>query len=159
MGTRVPTHYDTLGVARHASPRQVRTAYRRKAQTCHPDKLADQALAQKLMSQVNRAYAVLSDAAGRAAYDRWLDAHDSLLAAQRAVHEAAHPSRFSASWPWYLLSATIAFALLTVGTVLYKEAVPSVAAPLPAAQPAAANPAAPAMGTGPAAAAPGPQTP
>jgi hypothetical protein len=139
MGVSHPTHYHTLGVGRHASPEQVRTAYRRRAQSCHPDKAPGEADAQAQMVQINQAYAVLSDPPGRAAYDRWIEAHDALLAAERAVWCASHPGT-RAAWPWILLSATIAFSMLTVGTVLYKEVVPSVVAP-PASPQAAVLPA------------------
>ena len=146
MGASLHTHYDTLGVARGASPEAVRQSYRRRAQSCHPDKLAapgdasEPVAAQDLMARINQAYAVLSDPAGRATYDRWLAAHDELLAAQRAVAAAARRGPLFA-WPWAVLGGTLAFSMLTVGTVVYKEMVPPVVAPPGPAQSVGAAPA------------------
>lgn len=130
MGASVQTHYDTLSVAREAAPELVRTAYRRQAQRFHPDKTPGHE-AQLRMAQINEAYAVLSNPARRATYDRWIQARHARMAAERQVARAAQPlSRFSAAWPWTLLFATIACAVLAVGTVLYKSAVRQVAPPL-----------------------------
>jgi curved DNA-binding protein len=61
-------YYAVLGVARDATADAIKKAYRRKARELHPDvsKVAD---AQARMSEVNEAYAVLSDPEKRAAYD------------------------------------------------------------------------------------------
>ena len=84
------------------------------------------------MARINEAYAVLSHPQRRASYDQWLQACVARDRARAAV-EGARPSRFSASWPWGLVAATVAVAFATVGTVVYKSAVPTVARPLPVA--------------------------
>jgi len=68
------THYETLQVIPSASPEVIRAAYRCLAQYLHPDRsppgLREEC--ERLMRLVNEAYAVVSDAAAREAYDRWL---------------------------------------------------------------------------------------
>jgi curved DNA-binding protein CbpA len=125
MGTSA-TYYDILRVSRRAAPEGVRAAYRRLAQKYHPDKLPGNADAVRIMAMLNEAYGVLSDPGRRAGYDR-------RLADERACARAARRRRLKpiqvreASWPWYLLFATIAFAMAAVGTVVYKSVVPGVA--------------------------------
>lgn len=133
MAEGVQTHYEILGIGRHATAELIRRAYRRQAQKYHPDKQPDNRQAEQCMARINEAYAVLSDPGGRTAYDRWFDARAGLLAAERGVTEAT-PSRFSASWPWFLLALTLSIILLSVGTVLYKEFMPPL---VPAIGPAA----------------------
>ena len=58
-------HYATLGVAKTASPDEIKRAYRRLASQHHPDKGGDTAQFQAIQS----AYEVLSDPARRAEYD------------------------------------------------------------------------------------------
>lgn len=65
------THYETLEVAKDASPEEVRQNYRRLILLHHPDKQRaseDNGL-DKHAEALNVAYAVLSDAALRADYD------------------------------------------------------------------------------------------
>ena len=61
-------YYQVLGVARDASAEAVKKAYRQLARKYHPD-VSKEADASARMSEVNEAYAVLSDAERRAAYD------------------------------------------------------------------------------------------
>ncbi len=61
-------YYQLLGVARDASAEDIKKAYRRLARRYHPD-VSKEADAAARMSEVNEAYAVLSDAERRAAYD------------------------------------------------------------------------------------------
>jgi curved DNA-binding protein len=58
-------HYQTLGVAKNATPDDIKKAYRRLASIHHPDKGGDTAMFQK----VEEAYRVLSDPQQRQAYD------------------------------------------------------------------------------------------
>ena len=62
-------HYETLGIDRAAVPEQIKAAYKRLAQTIHPDKGGGDAAFQ----QLQEAYAVLSDPDRRARYDRGED--------------------------------------------------------------------------------------
>ncbi len=61
-------YYQVLGVARDADAAAVKKAFRRLARKYHPD-VSKEADAQARMSEVNEAYAVLSDPERRAAYD------------------------------------------------------------------------------------------
>ncbi|RYF39681.1 MAG: J domain-containing protein [Comamonadaceae bacterium] len=130
MGASVKTHYQTLSVEHQADPDLLRRAYRRQAQKYHPDKAPGDREAEQKMAQINEAYAVLSNPARRATYDRWIEARHARIAAERRAQIAGRPSRFSAAWPWTLLFATIACAVLAVGTVLFISAVRPVAPPL-----------------------------
>lgn len=65
MTAATPNHYDVLGVARDATPEEIKAAFRRKSSEHHPDKGGDA----DAMAAVNRAWEVLGDAARRAQYD------------------------------------------------------------------------------------------
>lgn len=58
-------YYSTLGVARNASPDEIKKAYRRLANQHHPDKGGDSAMFQ----QIQEAYSTLSDPQKKAQYD------------------------------------------------------------------------------------------
>lgn len=62
-------YYETLGVAKDASPRQIKDAFRKLAFRYHPDRNIDDSAAADRMKAVNEAYAVLSDPAKRKRYD------------------------------------------------------------------------------------------
>jgi DnaJ family protein A protein 5 len=68
----VPPHYKSLEVGVEATLTEVKQAYRRLALEVHPDRQApaERAKAERLMQQLNEAYAVLGDARQRAIYDR-----------------------------------------------------------------------------------------
>lgn len=61
--------YETLNVPPDASEVDIRRAYRRLALRHHPDKNAGSQQAQEAFSEVQSAYAILSDRSKRAAYD------------------------------------------------------------------------------------------
>jgi DnaJ-class molecular chaperone len=93
------TFYETLEVSPRASAAVVRAAFRCLAQLHHPDKCAATVATDQTMADINRAYAVLSDAVKREAYDRSLgiagDMHErrglGLSAAQRTeAHSQGH---------------------------------------------------------------------
>lgn len=58
-------HYATLGVARTATPDEIKRAFRKLASQHHPDKGGDT----QRFQEIQAAYEVLGDAAKRAAYD------------------------------------------------------------------------------------------
>lgn len=60
-------HYETLGVARDASPEDIKAAYRRASSAAHPDREGGSTEKQQA---VNMAYEVLSDPKRRASYDQ-----------------------------------------------------------------------------------------
>jgi curved DNA-binding protein CbpA len=124
MSGEVLTYYDLLRVTRGAEPQRVRTAYRRLAQQYHPDKMPGNADAQSVMAALNQAYAVLSDPRQRALYDEQIEAiRVSRERARQRFAEALEDN--GASWPWYLLFATIAFAAAAVGVSMW----PALVAP------------------------------
>ena len=61
--------YAVLGVARDASPDEIRGAYRRAARASHPDLHPGDASAIARFKRVQLAYEVLADPVRRAAYD------------------------------------------------------------------------------------------
>jgi len=72
-----PTYYEILAVSMHSSIEEVRKAYHKRANECHPDRVRNldpeiQALAERKMTIINEAYNVLTDQARRQEYDQWL---------------------------------------------------------------------------------------
>ncbi len=64
-------YYELLGVARTATPQELKSAYRKLAVQYHPDKNPGNAEAEERFKEVSEAYAVLADEEKRAAYDRF----------------------------------------------------------------------------------------
>lgn len=64
-------YYEVLGVARDASDRDIKSAFRRLARELHPDVNPDDPTAEERFKEVAEAYEVLSDADQRARYDRF----------------------------------------------------------------------------------------
>jgi DnaJ-class molecular chaperone len=62
--------YSTLGVARTASEKDIKSAYRKLAKELHPDRNKDKPNAAERFSDVTKAYDLLSDADKRAQFDR-----------------------------------------------------------------------------------------
>jgi DnaJ-class molecular chaperone len=70
MATHSPDPYATLGVARSASEKDIKSAYRKLAKELHPDRNTDNPKAAERFSEVTRAYDLLSDKDKRARFDR-----------------------------------------------------------------------------------------
>src|SRR5574338_1192667 len=66
--------YDVLGVAKTATPDEIRSAYRKLARKHHPDVNPGDKAAEDRFKKVSAAYDVLGDAKKRAAYDEFGDA-------------------------------------------------------------------------------------
>lgn len=64
-------YYEVLGVARDASDKEIKSAFRRLARELHPDVNPDDPTAEERFKEVAEAYEVLSDAEQRARYDRF----------------------------------------------------------------------------------------
>lgn len=68
-----PNHYETLGLDRHCTPRQIRDAYRLLAKRHHPDLNGNSTEARARTEELNAADEILRDPVRRRAYDRALD--------------------------------------------------------------------------------------
>jgi molecular chaperone DnaJ len=64
-------YYEILGVAKAASEGELKSAYRKLAMQHHPDRNPGDKKAEEKFKEAAEAYAVLADAAKRAAYDRF----------------------------------------------------------------------------------------
>ncbi|MBN3564001.1 molecular chaperone DnaJ [Aliamphritea spongicola] len=63
--------YEVLGVAKDASDRDIKKAFRRMAMKYHPDRNPDDKEAEEAFKEVNEAYEILSDQQKKAAYDQY----------------------------------------------------------------------------------------
>jgi DnaJ-class molecular chaperone len=62
--------YEVLGVARNASAKEIKSAYRKLAKKYHPDQNPDDPKAKDRFAAANQAYEVVGDEKNRAAFDR-----------------------------------------------------------------------------------------
>lgn len=62
--------YEVLGVARNASAKDVKSAFRKLAKKYHPDQNPDDPKAKDRFAEVNQAYEIAGDEAKRAQFDR-----------------------------------------------------------------------------------------
>lgn len=63
-------YYEVLGVDKSADEKTLKSAFRKKAMGCHPDRHPDDPQAEAKFKEINEAYGILSDADKRSAYDR-----------------------------------------------------------------------------------------
>jgi len=63
-------YYETLGISKNASDKEIKVAYRRLARQYHPDVNPDDTQAETRFKQINEAYEVLGDPKKRASYDQ-----------------------------------------------------------------------------------------
>lgn len=64
-------YYEVLGVGRDANEAALKSAFRKLAMQCHPDRNPDDPTAEVRFKEINEAYDVLKDPDRRAAYDRF----------------------------------------------------------------------------------------
>jgi molecular chaperone DnaJ len=64
-------YYEILGLARGASEQDIKSAFRRLAKDCHPDRNPGDSEAEKNFKELNEAYEALRDPQKRAAYDQF----------------------------------------------------------------------------------------
>lgn len=64
-------YYEVLGMAKSATPEELKKAYRKLALKYHPDKNPDDKKAEERFKQISEAYAVLSDKDKRQQYDTY----------------------------------------------------------------------------------------
>ncbi len=62
--------YEVLGVAKNASAKDIKSAYRKLAKKHHPDQNPDDPKAKDRFAAANQAYEILGDEKSRAAFDR-----------------------------------------------------------------------------------------
>jgi molecular chaperone DnaJ len=123
----IKTHYEVLGVRRNASEAEIRNAYRNLARKLHPDVVGSAVQGAESMSDVNRAWTVLSDVGTRRTYDASIDTdtrarHTTDTAARAAyVVNQSTPAQF----PWRAMLAVAAAGAVIV-LVLHAFSSPSV---------------------------------
>lgn len=64
-------YYDVLGVSKASTDSELKSAFRKAAMDCHPDRNPGDAEAEVRFKELNEAYQALSDPQKRAAYDRF----------------------------------------------------------------------------------------
>ncbi|XP_048586245.1 dnaJ homolog subfamily C member 17 isoform X2 [Nematostella vectensis] len=69
-------YYDTLGVHKDSTEKEILKAYRKKALKCHPDKNPDNPKASELFHKLSKALEVLTDPKARAAFNNLLNAKE-----------------------------------------------------------------------------------
>ena len=69
MAVQFKDYYETLGVARTASPEEIKQAFRKLARVHHPDVAKNKATGEAKFKEINEAYEVLGDPDKRRKYD------------------------------------------------------------------------------------------
>jgi molecular chaperone DnaJ len=64
-------YYEVLGVGRNATDQELKSAYRKLALQCHPDRNPGNHEAEEKFKVINEAYGVLSNSENRSRYDRF----------------------------------------------------------------------------------------
>lgn len=93
-------YYSTLGVAKTASDKEIKQAYRRLARKLHPDVNPGDKSAETRFKEINEAYEVLGDADKRKKYDE-LGANWRLYEqAEQSGAPGGRGSPFGSQWTW-----------------------------------------------------------
>src|SRR2546427_577440 len=90
--------YETLGLKRSASAKEIKHAYRKLARKHHPDVNPGDKAAEQRFKEINSAYEVLSDEAKRGKYDRYGERWEQAEAFEKARTQAATSARGGARW-------------------------------------------------------------
>jgi curved DNA-binding protein len=90
-------YYTVLGVARTATEKEIKSAYRKLARKHHPDVNPGDKKSEDLFKEIGEAYAVLSDADKRKKYDRW--GHDWEKLDQAGVNFGGRSGGRTTTWP------------------------------------------------------------
>ncbi|MGH6867321.1 MAG: DnaJ domain-containing protein, partial [Methylocella sp.] len=64
-------YYEILGVSKSCTDAEMKSAFRKAAMQCHPDRNPGNTEAEIQFKELNEAYQALSDSQKRAAYDRY----------------------------------------------------------------------------------------
>lgn len=93
MATAQRDYYEVLGIARNATPEDIKKAFRRLARQYHPDLHtgARKSEMEKRFKEVNEAYEVLSDLDRRQKYDRYGHQWEQAEAYERARQQPRGP--------------------------------------------------------------------
>jgi len=84
-------YYQTLGVARTATEKEIRQAFRKLARQHHPDVNPGDKAAEARFKEINEAYEVLSDSEKRAKYDQYGAQWREVEAWEKAGRPGARP--------------------------------------------------------------------
>jgi len=91
--------YSVLGVRRDAGADEIKSAWRTKAKSVHPDQNRDDPDANRRFTEIGRAYEVLKDPAKRSRYDQQrekveaLEREQTIMQQRQAAREAAEKAK------------------------------------------------------------------
>lgn len=99
IGLIFKNHYERLEIARDATDKEIRSAFRQLALQFHPDVASDKERGHKIFLLIKEAHAVLSDPEKRRDYDQWLEASTRFKERRQAAATAARPTPQAAPRP------------------------------------------------------------